>query len=292
MNTIIKNVENEGKRFRTISRSALVAGVSAILSAWCPYDAGAATIAWWRFEDVNAGPGTTLTSQNNAPAVNATVGATGQGLVGLVPNTYITEGSGGPGNANSQSFAHIWAGGQSPVNSTGTSLLNDTFVGNNASWTWEAFINIDSLQYGYGMLFGNGNPTANGIQMDLGADDRSFRFLSGGAAPINTGTLFNFGTWYHIALVATADAGTWDLNFFVNYSSVATASNIALDTLGSDYSIFGALNPAQAFMDEVRISNTALTTSEMLYAVPEPGTAGAACLGLTGLFVLRRFRRA
>lgn len=289
MKTVKMNVEKKGIREGFINRVALVAVAVSFIGA--TQNSQAATIAWWRFEDTNLGAGTTLTTQVNAPALNATVGASGEGLVAVTPNVAVTTGAGGTMYANSQSFAHAWFGGQSPVNSVGTTQLNNTFVLNQASWTWEAFLNIDSYSYGYGMLFGNGNPTANGIQMDLGADDLSFRFLSGGAAPINTGPLFNFDTWYHVALVAVADAGTWDLTFYVNYSPVANANNVVLDTRSDDFSIFGSLNPAGAFLDEVRISDTALGTSEMLYAVPEPSTTAILGVGIVCLVALRRMRR-
>ncbi|CAN5388726.1 hypothetical protein BH09VER1_BH09VER1_07760 [soil metagenome] len=294
MNTVIDKKETKGMRYRKANWLAFIAGISGTVAGLYAPTAEAATVAWWRFEDAYAGPGTTLTTQDNAPTLNSILGNVSIPTTS-VPGAFITDGVGGTSYSNGQSLGNTASYGlANAISGSGaTALLNSTLTGANASWTWEAFVNIASSQpYGYGMLFGNGDVSANGIQMDLGGDDLSFRFLSGNAAPINTAPVFNFNTWTHIALTAqSVTATTWDITFYVNYSPVANALGVTLNSLSGDYSIFGNLNPLNASIDEMRISDTVLTTNQMLQAVPEPSTIGTAILGLVGLVVMRSVRR-
>ncbi len=290
---IMKTMNSRSARLgRKPATSFLLAGFSALCMGMSIMPAHAATIAWWRFEDVNAGAGTTLTSQVNAPTLNGTLAGGDSVLVSSIPGPYVTTGLGGTSYANTQSIESN-LGGQNLISGSGaTALLNDTFVNNHGSWTWEAFVNVDAVTYGYGMLFGNGNPMGNGIQFDLSHTDRSLRMNSNGSTIFDTGTVLSLDTWTHVAVVAQAQGSVWDISVYVDHAFVGIIGNVALDTLNSDYSFFGLGNPVNAGIDEIRISDAALTPNEMLYAVPEPGTAATACLGLLGLVVLKRFRRA
>lgn len=104
------------------------------------------------------------------------------------------------------------------------------------------------------------------------------------------------GTWYNLA--AVSDGTT--LSMYVNNVLVASTPIVSTDprlavgtTSGGDWhagewsvgrGLFngGHVDRGYGFIDEVRISNSALNPSEFL-AVPEPATAAVALVGLLGL---------
>ena len=121
---------------------------------------------------------------------------------------------------------------------------------------------------------------------------------------------FNFGDdpdgnnaqWYHLAGVS--DGAT--LKFYVNNALVASTPIVSADarlavgtTDGGDWNpggwtvgrgLFGGghTDRGYGFIDEVRISNSALNPSELLMAIPEPATTSLVLLGFIGLALHKR----
>jgi hypothetical protein len=113
------------------------------------------------------------------------------------------------------------------------------------------------------------------------------------------------GSWYNIAGVS--DGST--LSLYVNNVLVASTPIVSTDprlavgtTNGGDWhagewsvgrGLYGGghTDRGYGFIDEVRISNSALSPNELLMAVPEPATAALVLIGFLGLQVGRGRRR-
>lgn len=246
--------------------------------------ADAATIAWWRFEDpANTG----FASEANPEIMGATQGS-GSSHAPNVAGPYILDGTTGEVYSNSKSVFHGAGSGASLVNSAGTSLLNDVFVNDRQSWTFEAIINKPTTA-NYATIFGNGNNAAQGMLFNLGANGLTFTLLSNGRT--YAGTAIPMDEWVHLAVVANpTGTNTWDVNMYVNYELKTTASSVILTTLTDGYRIGGSANPMVGRLDELRISDAALTTEQMLrvQAIPEPSMVALVFLG--GLLFAYRHR--
>jgi hypothetical protein len=112
----------------------------------------------------------------------------------------------------------------------------------------------------------------------------------------------NTGTWYNLA--AVSDGST--LSMYVNNALVASTAIVSADpslavgtTSGGDWhagewsvgrGLFngGHADRGYGLIDEVRISNSALSPAEFLSAVPEPATASLVAIGMIGLALTRR----
>jgi hypothetical protein len=103
--------------------------------------------------------------------------------------------------------------------------------------------------------------------------------------------------WQHWAVAVTGVAGSRGVEFFVNGQSVhsTTVSNILLSTspnmmIGNngeqDPGTAGGTSFNENFngrLDEIRYFNRALSATEIVQSIPEPGTAGLLLCGLLGL---------
>lgn len=256
-------------------------------------NASAATIAWWSFEEPDIRPATvSLASRVNGSLYNAALGASGSILSTTTPAPGISSETGGTTYANLQSLAQN-AGATNSLSSAATSPLNDVFVNNQTAWTFETFVYMPTgISGGYGQLFGNGTPAGAGIQFDMGSDNRHFRFISNGAVLMSVDSLppFDLDTWYHLALTATYVEGGWNLAFFINYSQINSATGVQFTTTSQDYTIASPSNSFGGYVDEMRISDAALTPGQMLQlsAVPEPSVYGMLAAAGVMAAVLRR----
>ncbi len=239
--------------------------------AACSPGATAATVAWWRFEVPKGSFLDTLVTEVNSPLLDSTLGLNGVYLTNDVPGPFVSEGRDGARHDNSQSLLENSSDPNVVSGPGSTEFLNGVFVNNRGSWTWEAFVRLRPSvgTVPYGMLFGNGDNRGHGIQFDMGADGSRPRFLSNGALVIQ-GPALEHERWYHLAFVAKRhEAGDWDVELFIDRQSAGTVTGIQFDTLDAPYGIASPMNPFDSHIDEIRISDTALTPDEMLHAIAE-----------------------
>jgi hypothetical protein len=109
------------------------------------------------------------------------------------------------------------------------------------------------------------------------------------------------GEWHELALVYSSNGANSSLSLYVDH----VLQNSTTGNFAPNYANFPLLigagnylgDPSGAFrrnfdglIDEVRISDEALTPSQLLPAVPEPASIGAFAIGTAGLLLGRRRR--
>ena len=273
--------------------------------------ASATTIAYYNFEEGTNGQEVNPTGANGAIG-SITVAGGGDGTNGMVawslaasPNftTAVV-----PVTPYANTTALSFAGGNDlyQPNSGASTLATTNFT----NITIEAYVNFNNLG-GWQTFVGrddNGNPGSGAgatslLYLAKSGNNNGFRVelinASNATVQVNSSFVPVVGTWYHVAAVGDATAGT--LSLFVDGVSVGSATgydgllaNAANSwTIGRGQYAGGAGDTTNGFIDEVRISDVALAPSQFLSAIPEPSTyaalAGAAVLGLA---LARRRQRA
>lgn len=226
------------------------------------------TVAWWRFEVPRGSYLDTLVTEFNSPLLDSTLGLNGVYTAKDVPARFVSSTENGEKSENTLSLLENGSEPNLVQNPGATDFLNKIFVKDAKSWTWETFtfLRPSYAAIPYGRLFGNGDQNAHGIQFDLGPDGCHFRFLSNGKTIVQ-GPALDPERWYHLAVVAHANpVGDWDVELYVNHEEAGKAIAVQLDTLDETYGIAGPLNPLDGYVDEMRISDTALDVASMLHA--------------------------
>lgn len=261
---------------RTHAKPLLVGLLAASLGA----PAGAATIGYWRMEaDLDA-------SANGLRVANEVAGGSdlisNQAFIdlaanpnGTVPNT---------GDINLGSAGSTLQGGTNGINGTVAwySVLDSSSI-TAEFWarTGEAQATLLARSTGAnGFTIANPNNVSITYHVSNGA---------GGAVAVTLNTGHNMdATWRHYAF--SYDAATGVGAFYVD--GVVVASNDGADGRAlfwggaSPLRVGELLDYASAFngtLDEVRLSDVALTATQFLGAVPEPAAALLLALGLAGL---------
>jgi len=266
----------------------------------------AATVAWWRFEEPDTRPTEVYFSPGpNTPVLNATLDANVEAVVlsSQVAASYVTDGVGGAASANTQSLhglVNVQAGFHNQLNNgAATPLLNNTFVTNAAAWTFETFVYLPTGMpnvYKYGEMFGNGSGGGDGFTLDLGASGNTPRFFSdvnanAGVGYVVSGSALSSDTWHHLALTATPDGeGTWTVTMYEDYALAGSTPGYHLNTYSGYYGIAAPNNAFAGYVDEMRISDVALTPAQMLHlsnVVPEPSSL----MALAGVLIFLQSRR-
>jgi len=173
-----------------------------------------------------------------------------------------------------------------------SSSLNPSIV------TVEAWFKLDTLST-RPHIVGKGTASVGSYWLvaETSTKARFFYDLGSGWNYIESDTSLNSNTWYHIA-------GTYDSEYariFLNGSLEKQAYNVGTlrdDTYPLIIGSGDGYGYTDGLIDEVRISNTALSVDELGYhqsCVPEPGTMmllGSLATGLFGFAGLRkRFTR-
>ena len=206
-----------------------------------------------------------------------------------------------PSTPYANSTAMSFTGGndlyqQNPASSTlsttaFTNITVEAYVNFNNLSGWQTFVGRDDI----------GNPGSGAGPQSLlylakSGIDNAFRVelitASNTNVQVNSSFIPSIGSWYHVAAVGDAAAGT--LTLYVDGVSVGSTTGFdGLLSLSSSWTLGrgqfngGPGDTINGYLDEVRISDVALAPSQFLNAIPEPSTyaslVGAAALGFAAL---------
>lgn len=281
--------------------------VTLISSLLFAFSSQAAVIGYWQFEDGaflddSSANGNTLTNVGSMAQVAIPGSGNGSDFPTTIPQTgasngriadfTATSGVSGFSDADNASYGSIAASG---------------------AFTIEAFINSGS---------GGGPPEDSryiAAQYDSGSSQRSWGFQVNQddgltlflgdmgtfwESPDSANNIIDLNKDYYVA--ATFDIATDDAIFYwQNLTDGGTLQSqtvsLAVDAtaLGDptlDFTIGHSAGStkrwdAGGFIDNVRLSDTVLTSGDLLVSVPEPSTVALVLGGLAGLFVMVRRRR-
>ncbi|TLD71414.1 LamG domain-containing protein [Phragmitibacter flavus] len=149
---------------------------------------------------------------------------------------------------------------------------------------------------------GNAAPNVESIdsQLRLRVDHQVLANTSGDGFNQNIGSnsngLFGDGEWHHVAI--TFDDSTNTFTFYKDYALAGSGQISAVGVQDLVYNggafFLGNAGGGRAFdgwMDEVRFSNSILTTDQFLRAIPEPMTASLLIIGATSCLLRRQRAR-
>ena len=258
----------------------------AVASAAVVSRVSASTVAYWRFEpgalNIDSGP-------NN---YNLTIA--GNGVSGGTPTTGYNVSNNGSITLSGTSTAGRQLQTINPLN---LSSLNQITV----EWWANVATNASA-----GIIFEQGsdfNTTPGAIIADViegpsrmdAAQHSNFYYIERANRPAN-------GTWAHYAMtIDKALAGAARIHLYINGVDVGDNTTTGADAndkpaFGNATMYFGSRNNSNFFfdgsIDEVRISDTILSTDQFLIYVPEPASAGVFAASGALLAISRRRRAA
>ncbi len=264
----------------------------------------AAVVEYWDFEDGVNGQSFTPTGNPNGSGGSVGVNGTlmrGWDSIGGTSWTNDTSPNGG-------SLGMYSAYQDGYINNDGNVLANGW---TSSDFTIEMHVRIDDNN-GWETLLSRQGASFGGNEGDLyfqrkGIDAGEFRFnyLPSGATGtgdriiVDGATPLQAATWYGLAVVADSTAGTVSLYLDdgTGYALDGQVSGLTQDLgiLSStfDWAFFrdywgGGSDNTIGVMDNVRISDTALTTGELIPVIPEPATIGMVGLFGAGMLFIRR----
>lgn len=321
-------------RGRSLSAASLIAIAAGGAILTSPRDSHAQTIAYYRFEEGATGAKVPVTPDAGAPGVSPVLDSSGNGNhmktvatfsaptyaanvpAAVIPNTGASNQRSLLFTPNQDVYSQSAVGG-GPAGGT----LNDHSF---ASFTIEASVNFSDAN-GFQTFVGRDRPgqtlagfylrkwggngvDANAINATLVADNgTAFDLFSTSVGVGDSFSKVSVGTWYNV--VAQSNGSVFSLFVQNNVTGVyelqgSTAVTTALSNLGSTNFTIGRgwfnNGPADftnGFVDEVRISDTALAPSQFLFSAavaPEPGTGALLAMSLLPLLgtVIHRLKRA
>jgi hypothetical protein len=252
-------------------------------------------VAYYQFDG-------SMASAANSPAQDATKTSSAT-YVPDAPGGVVYDGVGGPivNAANTQSYRN---GADTSGSSAPSAAVNSAVT--TGSFTVEAFIKMDAAptSMNFDAIMGNGDDGAKaGWAFGLNGSGRlqfyAYQLLSSAGGGEYSATDLSRDQWHHVAAVGTYNGASkvTTIHLYEDYVAITpaheqnfygTAANgPTINANASNFKI-GAPNPFSGLIDEIRISNTALTPDQMLH-VPEPGTL--TLCGLAGMLALGRRRR-
>jgi hypothetical protein len=230
-----------------------------------------APVAYWRFE--NSG-----VSQYNSPALDLTLGS-GAGYSVNVPNIRILNGIGGSVVTNTACYSS----GTGYARTTNYALLNSAVEATSHGFTVESFVYLPT---GVGVAWDEIVGSSGGWYLTIWSDGRlafdGKRGSDGAEQRAFSAAAIAQGAWHHLAAVGTYNQNSGGnpylvVSLYVDYVQSGTAAVMSaaapgspcLSTLAGDY-IAGYYNGNPWLLDELRISDTALTPNQFLRATNTP----------------------
>ncbi|QDU57984.1 hypothetical protein Pan181_42090 [Aeoliella mucimassa] len=273
---------------RVLRPVAKAAGLGAVALSLCLAmpAAQAVTVAYYDFEE--GSDGLEINTVANSPADSLTVTDSGDGTNGLI--SY--------GSAQSPNYSATTVPNRTTTGSTLSMQYDggdDLYLGpdtvGSASWatnaftdfTIETFVNFSNLD-GYQTMVGRDDAdlvSGGGALFYLSLHDNDyFRVALADAAGTDLaveGTSFTptTDTWYHVAAVGNATAGTLEL--FVDGNSVGTTTGYTglydptpdtIWTVGRGQWDGNPVDMLNGYLDDVRVSDVALNPSQFLFEIP------------------------
>lgn len=272
----------------------------------------AGTVAYWRFEDIadggqldgNLGGApftTTADSSGNGNVLRTFDGPAGDPGINTSP-VFL---SGGPGSTIPQTGASnnrytfyspnqdIYTDGGIPLrtfNFSGDFTIEVSF--NSTATGWRTFLGRDGENPGAGRMFYQQRGDNGNLQFAFLDASNTFRFIDSGVSVAGT------STWFNTAVVSSGSTLTLYLqnNLDQSWDIVGTtATSGGLFNVDTTWTVGrGWFNGPADFwsggIDEIRISDTALTTDQFLWStpIPEPSTYALLVAGAAALVLLRR----
>lgn len=269
----------------------------------------AATVGMWQFEN-------DFTARQGGSGLDGTgsahIGGAAPGFSTESPGMIITDGLGGSVLSSTNSSSASFTNNNLPDGQDGSKVTINVSDPSTtlSSFTIEGFVKTDNTaRYGTFFSFNRSDRGGSTWMLDSLEDDRlraRFDTQPTGAPNIDNGdgtfsppagfnqgfttsAVFNDGNWHHIAL--SYDGTTRAVDIYMDYQRVGGGTATFDLVYETQNLVFGASGGGRAFnglMDEIRLSDSVLTTDQFLRAIPEPGTALLALLGSLGLLRRRR----
>ena len=259
--------------------------------------ATAETIGYWRFEEGAAGthPAGTVDEiidsssyGNHGTAQPHALGETGN-MVDLTYSSDVPGSTINPGELSNDLSMNF-----GPWGWKGRCILvdDDDSLDLTTAITLEAFIKWtgESQEGSNGIITKWGGGGASYF-MRLDASGKPQFYLSGsaGTGALTANTAVSANVWTHLAATWSTSDNTMRLYIDGNQvGSTGYSGTINVGTTSVEIGRLAESNPFTGNMDEVRISNAALSPSEFLIAVPEPSMLTLLAAGLGLAFCLRR----
>jgi hypothetical protein len=263
--------------------------------------AHASTIAYWQFDE---GTGTTAGSTVNG--LNGTLAASGSG--GVLPTWtnqtvggVIQDGVGGPiiNASNTTSLFFDNTGGVDGVsgkpNTTVGSIVTvaDNPLLQPAAFTAEMWMKVNTIVMFPALINKSKDGSNSTWMMDL-TDSGNLRSrfdtaVQGNQTP-NSGTSVANGQWHHVALTYDGTTARLYVDYVLKTTQIINGS-LAYTSAALNIGNSGGGRAFDGWIDEVRLTDSALTSDQFLrvVAIPEPASM-AAMLGAMALLARRRAR--
>ncbi len=245
----------------------------------------AGTLGYWRFEGgTDSNEIVVATSEENSPAMDGEQwnnNGTNVLYGSDVPGAYIYDPLTTQYSTNTGSMlAPATAGADN------SQILVHDMSALAGSWTLEMFVKVEDdggaatwLNNAYNRVFNlDGSSSCNGSVGATGGGTTLLKLLCGGQTINDYSSNFEDGGWHHLAYVSDYDGTNTTVTLYRDYVSVGRTNFIGQTTHASNQDLRFGISSAQNvpnldwFLDDVRLSDSALSTSQFLRVLDQVPT--------------------